>query len=142
MNWPLARISRNRASRSGWRGAYCALTSTSGICTAPHFSGVEPAEDEIRRQRENACKNCIFEIFEIVVEALVARAEAVAESADHEGPDRRADEREEQVGTERHLEDPGRNRDERAHHRCHPADEDAEVAPLVEPALGAVELLR
>src|SRR3954471_1830937 len=103
MNWPLPRISLNTASSSAWSGAYCALTSTSGICTAPHFSGVEPPVDEIRRQDQNACNHRVLDVGEIVVEALVARAQAVAGPGDRERPDRRADERVEAVGAERHL---------------------------------------
>src|SRR6266436_869874 len=139
MNWPLPRIARNRASSSSWSGAYCALTSTSGIFTAPHFSGVEPPQDYVRREAENACNDRVLDVFEVVVELLVARAEPVAEACDHEGPDCRSDERVEAVRPERHPEDARGNRHERAYDRGHPADEDTEVAPLLEPVLGTIE---
>jgi hypothetical protein len=76
-----------------------------------------------------------------VVEALVARAEPVARAGDREGPDRRSGERQRGVRREWHLEDAGGDRDERAHDGRDPPDQDADVAPAVEPALRAVEAL-
>src|SRR2546423_10235019 len=141
MNCPLPSTSRKRASSSGVRGANCPLASTSGICMATHSSGLDPPVEEIRREEQNACNDGVLRVLEAVVEALVAPAEAVARAGDPEGPHRRTDEREQAVGGERHLEDAGRDRDERAYDRRDAADEHAEVAPLREPALGAVEPL-
>ena len=87
-----SRTSRKRASSSGISGAYCALTSMSGIVgTAIHFSGPQPPPSQVRRQQENACNDDVFGVFERVVEVLVAGAERVARPGDREGPDRRAD---------------------------------------------------
>src|SRR5579872_1288106 len=142
MNCPVPSTSRKRASSSGISGANCALTSTSGICMATHSSGLDPPVEEIRREQQNACNDRVLGVLEAMVEALVAPAEAVARAGDAEGPHRGADNREEAVGRERHLEDAGRDRHERAYDRRHAADEDAEVAPLAEPALRSVEPLR
>src|SRR6185437_11258416 len=139
MNCPLSRTSANRASSSARTGAHWALTSTRGICcTATHFSGV----DQIRRQHENACNDDVFDVLEVGVEACVARAEPVADAGEGERPDRGTDERQNGVRSERHLEDTGRDRDERADERRHAPDEDADVAPPLEPPLGTVETLR
>src|SRR5260370_18815539 len=121
MSCPPPSTSRKRASSSGISGAYCALTSTSGICTATHFSGLRPPVDKIRREEQNACNDCVFGVLEVVVEALVAPPEAEAGAGDPEGPDRGADDRVQAVGRERHLEDPGGNRDEGAYDRRHAA---------------------
>src|SRR5579859_595539 len=143
MNSAEAMTSLKRASSSGIRGAYCALTSTSGIvCTASaHFSCLQPAECQIRREEHDACNNGVLGVLEAVVEALVARAEAVADARDAEGPDRRADEGEQRVGSERHPEGARRNRDEGADDRSDPADEHADLPPPCEPALRACEAL-
>src|SRR4051812_11111720 len=106
MNCPPSRTWRKRASSSAFSGAYWEWTSTSGIVTAIYCSGLAYAEDEIRREQQNACNDRVLGVAEVVMEALVARAEAVACAGDREGPDRRADERERGVGRERHLEDP------------------------------------
>src|SRR5438094_3634059 len=112
MNSPLSRTSRKRASSCGLSGAYWEWTSTSGIVTASHFSGVQQSIDEIRRQRENACQDEVLRVPEVVVETLVARAQSVAGARDRERPDRRADESQHGVRREGHPENAGRNRDE------------------------------
>src|SRR5689334_1260470 len=75
------------------------------------------------------------------MEALVARAECVADAREAEGPDRRADERQRRVRHERHLEDAGGDRDERPDDWRQAADENAGVPPALEPLLGAHEVL-
>src|SRR5436190_10042169 len=139
MNWAPSSTSRRRSSSSPFSGAYCEWTSTSGIVTAVYCSCLGYPIDEIRRERDNACRDDILGIAEVVMEALVARAEAVAGARDPERPDRRPDEGQQHVRNERHLEDARRNRDERPDDGCEAADQDAEVAPAVEPALGPVE---
>src|SRR6266849_2166766 len=141
MNCPPSRISRKRASSSGISGANCALTSTSGICTATPSSGPRPPIEKIRRDQQNACNDPVLGVLEAVVEALVAPAQPVAGSCDRERPDRRPDDREQAVGRERQPEDACRDRDEGADDRRDAADENTEVAPFGEPALGAVEPL-
>src|SRR5258708_13849680 len=104
MNCPLPSTSRNRASSSGISGANCALTSTSGICTATHSSGLDPPVEEIRREQENACNDGVFGVLEIVIEALVAPAEPVARAGDSEGPHGGADHHQQADRRERNLE--------------------------------------
>src|SRR5437899_11148979 len=99
MNWPPSRISRKRASSSGISGAYCALTSMSGIvCTATHCSDLAPPIQEIRREDQNAYHDGVLGVPEVVVELLVARAEPVAGPGDTEGPDGGADQGQHGVG--------------------------------------------
>src|SRR6266550_3202074 len=100
MNSPLSRTSRKRASSCGFSGTYWEWTSTSGIFTASHFSGVHESIDEIRHQDENACKDRVFDVVEVVVETLVARAQSVARAGDRECPDRRAEQRQHRVRRE------------------------------------------
>src|SRR5215467_9195539 len=128
MNCPSSRTSRNRASSSGISGAYCALTSTSGIlCTAPHCSGLPPSVSEIHREEQDTCKDDELGVAEGVVEALVARPERVAGACDSEGPDGGADRGQRGVRAERDVEDARRDRDERPDDRRHPAEQDALV---------------
>src|SRR5882762_8439455 len=117
MNWPPSSTSRKRASSSGISGSYWEWTSTSGIVTAPHCSGLPQSIGEIRREHENACNDRVLRVLETVVEALVARAEPVACAGDRKGPDRRANQRVERVRSKRHLEDARGDRDERADDR-------------------------
>ena len=77
-----------------------------------------------------------------MVEPLVARAERPAHAGDPEAPGNAADRRQQGETPERHAGDPGWDRDERANDRRHAPDADRPDAPPVEPALGAVEVLR
>src|SRR5215471_836642 len=143
MKRSLSRTSRNAASSRGISGSYSARTSTSGIvCIRAHSSRGHPPVDQIRHEEHDACNDRIFGVAEAVIEALIAGAEAVAGAGERERPHRGTGEREEQVRRERHLEDPGGDRDERADDGRDPADEDAPVPPAVEPRLGAGETLR
>src|SRR6266481_1885444 len=141
MNWPSWRTSRKRASSSGMSGAYCALTSISGICDTA-TSHCSPAVEKVRRREHDAYNDRVLGVLEAVVEAVVARAERVSDAGDGERPDGGADQRQDGVGPERHLERTGRDRDERAYDRREATEEDADVPPAVEPALRAVEALR
>src|SRR3954469_22174939 len=114
MYWPPSRTSANAASTSARTEANWPLTSTRGIfCTASHSSDLE----KVRRQRENACNDRIFDVSEVVMEPLVARAQSVAGAGDRERPDGRAEEGQQRVRDERHAEDARRDRDERADDR-------------------------
>src|SRR6188472_313183 len=107
--------SRNAASSRGISGSYSARTSTRGIvCTRGHFSQSDPAIHEIRQRRENPYDDRVFDVAEAVLEAVVARAERVADPDEGEGPERRPDQREPEERREGHFEDPGRDRHERA----------------------------
>src|SRR3954452_1062262 len=151
---PDSRISANASFSCGMSGAYCALTSTSGIRGTPLQSiGPSSPQDQVGDADENSCNDGDFDEPELHVEALVARPERPADAREREGPDRRADQRQDDVATERNAEDPGRNRDERADDRSDAADEHGPVVveldprpappdlprPEVEPAAVAVE---
>src|SRR5581483_9775568 len=128
MNWPPSRISRKRASSSGISGAYCALTSISGI-GGTASTNCSPAVDEIRRGSDDACNHEVFHVLEAVVEAVVARPECIADAGNGEGPDGGADGRQRGVRAERHLERARRDGDERTDDGRDAADEHADVAP-------------
>src|ERR1700751_1447475 len=83
---PTAFVTPRYAAASSWKGAwswgisgaYCALTSISGIgdTASPHCS--QPVE-EIRRSEDDACHDGVLDVLEAVVEALVARSQRVAD---------------------------------------------------------------
>src|SRR5262245_52886904 len=75
------------------------------------------------------------------MEALVTPAGSPADARKSKGPDRRADRGQHRVAPERHLEDTGRDGDERADHRRDTSDKGGEIVPAVEPPLGAFELV-
>src|SRR4051794_28162142 len=140
---PESRISANASFSCGMSGAYCALTSTSGIRGTPLQSiGPSSPQDQVGDADENSCNHGDFDEAELLVEALVARAERPADAREGEGPDCRADQRQDDVAAERDAEDPCRNRDERADDGSDAADEHGPVVVAVEPGLGAAELLR
>src|SRR5688500_751190 len=142
MNAPEASTSSNRVRSSSISGAYCALTSTSGICTTGKGTGAPTAHQQIRHADHDPCRDRVVHVVEVLVEGLPAGPEGVADRREDDAPDRRADEGEHRVAAERRPEDAGGNRDERARHRRDPPDEDGPVAPAVEPALGLRELRR
>src|SRR5436190_11188585 len=125
MNWPPSSTSRNRRSSSGTSGAYCALTSTSGIFgTARDGSRAFATHDQVRHERENACAHRVVDEAEVAVERLVTAPEAPADSRERERPDRGAEQRQEDVADERNPEDARRDRDERPGQGRDAADED------------------
>src|SRR5215471_8136817 len=143
MNAPESRTSANARFSSGTSGAYCALTSTSGIRgTALQSIGPNSTQDQVGDEQQNSCNDRDFDEAEVVVEALVARAQRPADAGEREAPDRRADRRQHDVAAERHAEHAGRNRDERAHDGRDAAEQHRRVLVPVEPALGTAELLR
>src|SRR5438874_9392965 len=128
MNVPDSRTSAKVRSSSGISGAYCALTSTSGIGgTASKSRGASSAQDQVDGEEQNSCNDRDLDVAEVVVELLVARAEPPADAGQRAAPDSRADEREHRVAPERDAKDPGGNRDERAHDRRDAAQEDRPV---------------
>src|SRR5579871_846702 len=140
MNWPVSSTSLKAASSLGMSGPYSALTSTSGIAMRSHFSLRDPPIDQIRREEDDDGDDGVLEVAERVIRAVVGGAEAVARAREGEGPDRGANRGEHGVRREPHLEDAGRDRDERADERCDPAERDAQLSPPREPCLGAIEL--
>src|SRR5580765_4763978 len=143
MNAPDSRISSKARFSSGTSGAYCALTSTSGIRgTSLKSIAASAAQNQIGDQDQNSCNDGDFHEAELVVEALVARAERPADGREPEAPDRRADQRQHDVARERDAEDAGGDRHERANDRRHTSDEHRPVLVAVEPRLCAAELPR
>src|SRR4051794_17343957 len=110
MYWPPSRTSANAASTSARTEANWPLTSTRGIfCTASHSSDPE----KVRRQRENACNDRIFDVSEIVMRVGVRGAQRPPRAGQPEAKNGAADERQAEEAEERDTDDPGRNRDER-----------------------------
>src|SRR6185436_17441196 len=143
MNVPDSSTSANAAWRRGISGAYCALTSTSGICgCTTRQSRGPPAVPEIGGAEDEQPEHGVVHVVERVVEALPVRAERPPDAGEPEAPDGRAGNRQERVAAERHLEHPGRDRDERPKHRRDAAEGHDPVAPALERPLGSLELLR
>src|SRR6478609_3362016 len=125
MNCPDSSTSEKARSSFGISGAYCALTSTSGISgTLGECRGASVTQDQVARENEDSCNHEVLDVAEAVMEALVARAERPPDGGEREAPQRRADQRQHRVPPERDPEDAGRDRHERAHDRRDPAQED------------------
>src|ERR1051325_1160611 len=140
MNSPLVSTASTGSPLRGREGAYCAFTSTSGIggtigkSRRPPPPHQEPDPEEDHRRNDGDLDEA-----EVVMEALVARAEPIANSGEGECPHRGADQGQDRVAPERHPEDPGGDRDEGPDHRRDPSDQDRELVPAVEPALRPAE---
>src|SRR6476646_8323761 len=126
----------------GRSGSYCAFTSPSGIGgTVGKSRGTYLSVDPKGQEHQDYGDKGVLDVAEVVVEALVAPAGRPADARERERPDGRADRRQDRVAPEGHLEDPCRDRDERADDGRDPSDQDREVIPAVEPALGPLELV-
>src|SRR5688572_30599987 len=115
MKVPESSTSAMRLLISSSRGAYCARTSTSGVCGTASQSTRPPTADQkpdpaANEQREDG----VVDVVEVVVEALPVAPDGPADPGEGEAPGGRADERQHGVAAERHVEDAGRDRDERA----------------------------
>src|SRR5580765_1204927 len=120
MKRPSSRTSRKAASSWGISGPYSALTSTSGIvCIRPHFSLRPPPVHQIHGEDDDTGHDRVLDEAEAMVDPVVARAGGVADPREREGPDGPADRDENGKRHERHLEDPGRDGDERTKERRH-----------------------
>src|SRR5262245_59680692 len=140
MNFPDSSTSPMRSFSSGIRGAYCALTSTSGIIG----TGAPPEDMSVQepgRAEANSGDDSVIHPTEILVYPSVAGSDTPADAREGECPDRGTDEREQGVPAEGRAEDAGGDRDERADQRRHPPEEHGSVAAALEPVLGAVEVL-
>src|SRR5215470_3433838 len=105
--------SRKAASSRGISGSYSARTLTRGIvCTRRHFSRSHPPVDQIRQPGDYGQDDRVLDVAEVVLETLVARAEAVADADEGERPQSRTHQCQAEELQERHLEQSGRNRDE------------------------------
>src|SRR6266576_6720882 len=134
MNSPLSSTPSIASRIRGRNGTYCAFTSTSGIGrTIGESRRPSPTDDQIRRERDNRAQDRVVHEAEVAMEPLVAGADAVADAREGEGPDRRADQGQDDVAPERHPEDPRGNRDERADEGRQAPDQHGEVVPAVEP---------
>src|SRR4029079_15232958 len=128
-----SRTSRTAASSRGISGSYSARTSTRGIvCTRGHFSHSDPAVHERRQRGDDPYDDRVLDVAEVVLEALVARPEGIADADEGERPERRPDQRQAEEARERHLEDPRRNRDEGTDHGRHRPDEHPGPVPALE----------
>src|SRR5215217_6012425 len=132
----------NRSRSCSISGAYCALTSTSGIRTARKATGAPAADDQIDDPDHDRRSDDVVDVAEALVERLPARSECVADPGEDDAPDRRPDRRKHGVAEERRTEDARGDRDERSRDRGDPADEHGPVAPAVEPPLGVLEPVR
>src|SRR6266508_3444830 len=142
MNSPLASTPSITSRMRGRSGSYCALTSTSGSGrTVSKSRRPNSAHYEIQEESQDSGHNGVVREAEVVVEGLVAPAQAPACACEREAPGRGADEGEDRVAPEGHPEDPGRDRDEGANDGRYPPEQDREVLPALEPALGALEAL-
>src|SRR6185437_240727 len=96
--------SRNAASSRGISGSYSARTSTSGIvCTRDNSSHSPFPVDQIRQRHDDAYPDRVLDVAEVVLEALVARAEGIADADEGERPERGADECQAQERSQGHL---------------------------------------
>src|SRR5262245_1868192 len=101
MSWPSSTTARNTASSRGISGPYSALTSTSGIvCTRRHSSCGHTTVDQIGQRKHDARHDRVFDVPKVVLEALVARPEAVADPDEGERPQSRSHERQSEEGRE------------------------------------------
>src|SRR5712691_6158520 len=105
-------------------------------------SSTAPPNERVGREQQNSCNDSDFDIAEVVVEALVARAEAPADTGESEAPERGACEREDRVAREPDAEDARGNRGKRPHDGCDPPDEHSPILVTVEPTLRASEVCR
>src|SRR4051812_32424222 len=131
MNSALPRTSSIASRMRGSNGAYCALTSTSGIGrTAEESRGqIDQAEGD----------GGDHGVIEVLADAVVVRANRPADGRQAETEDRAPDRRQHDETGQRHAPDSGWYGDERADARGHEADRDGDPAEAVEPAPSAIE---
>src|SRR5438094_1624564 len=139
MNSALSSASANNDLSSSFSGAYCALTSTSGIFgTSTHPSS--PSVEEIRDDEGDSRNYHIVQVAQRVPRVRVARAERPTGAAEREAEHRDPDGGERQEAPEGHAEDPGGDGDERAQDRQREAERHEPKPVALEAPLGAVEL--
>src|SRR5215211_2337143 len=110
MKTPESSTSAIRLFISSSRGAYCAHTSTSGVCgTASQFTRPPTPDQKQDPARHEQTENGVIDVVEVLVEGLPVAPEGPADAREHEAPDGRADEGEDCVAAERHAKDTGRD---------------------------------
>src|SRR6266545_3777715 len=142
MKRPDSSTSPKRSFSSGMSGAYCALTSTSGVVGTGPQPVRAAAEEQPRRSQHDHGDHSVVNPTEILVYPPVAGSDTPAGAREGETPDRRSDQRQDRVPQERRAEDAGGDRDERPDDGREAAEKHGPVAAPVEPGLGAVEPLR
>src|SRR5918992_428612 len=142
MNRPESRTSAIRSFSSSSSGAYCARTSTSGICGTTGQSSASVAEVEVGDPRDDQGGDGVVDEVPVLLEAVVVAAEPVAHARQREAPGDTAQEREDREAHRLHPEHAGRHGHERAHDGRHAAEEDGGIAEANEPALRPLELVR
>src|SRR5205823_15103736 len=95
-----------RSFSSGRRGAYCALTSTSGIGgTASQSRGAAPADDRVREPGDEQDGDGDVDVAEVSVQAVVRATERPAGPGEAEAEGRAPEEGERQESDEGHARD-------------------------------------
>src|SRR5690348_8919503 len=123
---------------SGISGAYCALTSTSGIFGTPgNGRGALPVPDGDNRQGDEDDQRDP-DVCERVVERVVARSERPAACSEAEAEGGAADRCEREELRQRVTEEPGGDGDERANDRRREPERNGDTAEALEPALRSV----
>src|SRR5215210_2481222 len=105
MKVPESSTSAMRLLISSSRGAYCARTSTSGVCGTASQSTRPPPADY---QPDSDCDDARDDgIVEVVVEALPVATDDPADAGERQAPGGRADEGQHRVTAQGHPEHPG-----------------------------------
>src|SRR5215210_5391924 len=87
MNRPESRTSAIRSFSSSSSGAYCARTSTSGICgTTSQSRRPSVTKIQIDQARDDQGSDGVVDVVPGVIEALVAATEPVADGGEPEAP--------------------------------------------------------
>src|SRR5439155_1774497 len=141
MKRPESTTSARRNFSSARSGSYWACTSMCGMSATGRDSGRAAAQDVERREGEDARSDDDVHVAEVVVEAVVARAQGPAAAGEAEAEARAAEEGECEEAGEREADDPGRDRDERPQPRRQKAERHREQLVALEPPLDPVELL-
>src|SRR4029450_13519691 len=93
MNSPDSSTASKRARSSSISGAYCALTSTSGVRTARKGTGAATADQEIGHAGHHERSDRVVDVVEALVERLPARARGVTGTRERDATRSRAAER-------------------------------------------------
>src|SRR5262249_29613640 len=141
-NRPSSSTSAKACWSSGISGAYCALTSTSGIFGTPRHGRRALSIPQKRQAHNHERDEGDAHVRQRVVELVVVRAERPAAGGEAEAEDRAAEERLRDEAGERLGQDPGGEGDERADHRSGEAERNGDAIEAVEPSLGALDPLR
>src|SRR5436309_5591485 len=140
MKTPASRTASIRCRISSSSGAYCALTSTSGIGGTPTQSRGAPDAPDCQSGNENDHgHDGDPRVLQPAVQAVVAPAQRPAPTGEPEAEGRAPDGRRRQEAAEPDAEHPGGDGDEGADHgRCE-AERHRDRTEAVEPVLGPFE---